>query len=157
MRIWTTGWSLRTGLALVGTVCLIGCGGGGGDKWTDKRPKTVNVSGVVVYKQQPVAGANVVFHPQAHEHGAAGVTDSSGRFTLRTFDANDGAVPGEFKVTVTKIEIQGTGAEDAPAVGETVVKETMALPAKYADQYKTDLTVTVRDGGEGNVELVLND
>src|SRR6478672_6692857 len=81
---------------------LIGCSGGHG---------TATVVGTVLYKNQPVEGATVNFLPKGETPGAKpahGRTDSGGHFTLTTyFDPTDqpvGALPGEYSVTITKID-----------------------------------------------------
>ncbi len=64
----------------------------------------------------PVEGATVLFLPTDHQYAAASKSDASGRFTLRTFDPNDGAAPGKFTVTVKKFEFlypPGGGVETA--------------------------------------------
>jgi hypothetical protein len=138
---------------------LVGCGGGGGDRWSQDRPATVPAGGTVLYNQKPVEGASVTFIPQGHDHGAVGRTDASGRFQLQTFAPNDGAVPGEFKVTVRKVEVAGAGEEDAPEFDEDTRKgeEQFLVPEKYAAAESTDLTVTIPDGGNRDITLELTD
>jgi hypothetical protein len=70
------------------------------------RPNPVPVSGTVLYKQQPCADAKIVFASQDHQYAAYAQTDGSGRFTLQMFDPADGAIPGHFKVVVTKFEVK---------------------------------------------------
>ena len=69
------------------------------------RPTPVVDSGTVFYKQQPSAGAKAMFTPQEHQYPAVGQTDSNGRFELQTFESQDGAVPGQYKIAVTKFEV----------------------------------------------------
>ncbi len=73
-----------------------GCGGKGG---------LVAVRGVVTLDGQPVEGASVTFSPEEDSGKAAGgLTDSEGVFDLTTFSEGDGALPGDYRVTVTKTE-----------------------------------------------------
>lgn len=85
----------RTGLRwLLGAVLLSGmaCDGAG---------KTVKVSGRVTLDGQPLAGATVVFNPaDGQGNSAAGRTDADGEFRLTTFGTDDGALPGDYKITV---------------------------------------------------------
>src|SRR3954454_21549000 len=91
----------------VSLVTLIGCSGAHG---------TASVWGSVLYKAQPVEGATVIFHPKgdnAAAKPAQGKTDSGGHFAVTTYfgpgDQPTGALPGDYLVTVTKIdEPQGT-------------------------------------------------
>ena len=86
---------------------LLGCSGAHG---------TASVSGTVLYKGQPVEGATVIFHPKGETptaKPAQGKTDSGGHFSLAIYfgpgDQPSGALPGDYSVTVTKIdEPQGT-------------------------------------------------
>src|SRR5687768_7124826 len=53
---------------------------------SDNRPRRVPVSGIVLYKGQPVADATVLFGPVGSTPAATGTTDASGRYQLTTFD-----------------------------------------------------------------------
>jgi hypothetical protein len=128
---------------------LVGCG----DKWTASRPRPVPVSGTVLYQDQPVEGATVVFVPEGHDYAAAGVTDASGRFELRTFEPGDGAVPGDYKVTVRKVETSGAlGSSQDDDAERPSPTELWLLPGRYADPQSSDLTATVTE--RGNDDLV---
>src|SRR5438552_9737823 len=104
---------------------LLGCSGAHG---------TANVSGRVLYKNQPVEGATVIFHPKGEGPSAKpaqGKTSNGGHFTVATYfgpgDQPTGALPGEYAVTVTKID-EPQGAfdphKDPPPKNH--------LPAKYS-------------------------
>src|SRR5438445_6013116 len=75
-----------------------GCSGGVGN--------TVKTGGSVTLEGKPVGGATVTFHPEKKEQGrvAAGLTDEDGVFQLQTFVPADGALPGDYRVTVIKTE-----------------------------------------------------
>jgi hypothetical protein len=70
--------------------------------------QTVPVSGVITCKGVPVANAMVNFTPLQQEDRAQGqpgrvalgMTDKEGRFTLTTYENNDGAIVGRHTVTV---------------------------------------------------------
>src|SRR5687768_16427371 len=106
--------SLAMGLTLLAT----GCGGGKAPGQVD----TAKVTGTVKYKDNPVKGVTVTFMPaeskdtgsQGKGNAAYGMTDANGAYTLRTFNPEDGAVPGSYIVTVTKFET--IAAEEAPDV-----------------------------------------
>ncbi|HWB12894.1 MAG TPA: hypothetical protein VG826_26960 [Pirellulales bacterium] len=72
--------------------------------------KTVPVTGKITYKGQPLEGATVAFVKEQSEGAnfvpASGVTDATGMYKLVSFQTPakpvDGAVPGSYKVIVTK-------------------------------------------------------
>src|SRR5690349_11000881 len=84
---------------LVGACAFNGCGK------HDDRPGRVPVTGTVLRAGQPVAEATVIFEPVGSTPAATGTTDAAGRFVLSTFDAADGAAPGEYKVAVRKVQV----------------------------------------------------
>src|SRR5436190_15734955 len=60
---------------------------------------TIPVTGVITFNGQPADQAEVMFNPKTGRI-ATGVTDSNGHFTLSTAKPNDGAMPGEYLVTL---------------------------------------------------------
>ena len=62
------------------------------------------VEGTLTLNGQPLANAQVVFHPKSPVDkkivAARGRTDASGNFKLTTYDAHDGAAEGAYAVTV---------------------------------------------------------
>jgi hypothetical protein len=151
--------SRRAALAAVGMLVLAGCGGGE----VDDRPKAVRATGVVTYAQAPVEGASVVFIPQGQTAAAAGVTGPDGRFELQTYTAGDGAVPGEYKVTVTKFDgvtaaVPGDDTDEArDDESEDLPEPVSLLPEKYAVPATSDLEATVVDGIENEFTFDLED
>lgn len=136
---------------------LTGCGGGG-DKWTKERPKPFPVSGKVAFKGQAVAGATVVFVPDGHTQAATGQTDSSGAYQLQTYSPNDGAVPGKYKVTITKVEVTSTDTSQESRVDNTAVTEQKWLvPQKYGNSEASGLTADVTEGGKNNFDFELTE
>ena len=69
--------------------------------------------------------------------GAVGKTDASGKYSLTTFQPGDGAIPGTYQVTVSKVVIEaGISEEESNAYlarGETppAPTEKSLLPEKY--------------------------
>lgn len=121
---------------------LVGCGGGA------DRPDLYKVTGTVTLKGAPVEGATVTFASTSATRSASGETDASGKFSLQTFDTNDGAIAGEHVVTIVKVASAGQGeamteanAKEMMAKNMGMVKDGKAaeikpelvLPAKYAD------------------------
>jgi hypothetical protein len=119
--------------------CLIlfaaGCGGAA-------RPPVYSVDGTLTYTDgTPVpGGASVTFHTESggKAYQARGAVGPDGRFRLTTFDADDGAVAGEHKVSVAAIP----GGEERPAP---------TVPPQYASTETSGLTVTVQSGSNAPV------
>ena len=168
-------WSFLIGLVAVGG--MIGCGAGGGDF-----PDTAPVSGKITYNSTPVAMAVVTFTPEEQGGNAASaVTDGQGNYVLTTFAAEDGAVPGNYRVTVTKKNQQKQGAaessEDDPgaaylemeAAGQDITgggggdvglggqEAQDLLPLKYKSRESTDLKAEVTDSGGSGFDFDLTD
>lgn len=141
-----------------------GCSGG-------SNLPTVPASGVVTYKGQGVAGAMVTFvNNDTAGKPAAGVTDEQGRFQLKTFVAGttqaNGALPGEYKVTVVKTRpVEGPNAEamNEPSTGspasvmEANTELKSDIPAKYGTAATTDLPATVKPSGGNSFNFDLTD
>jgi len=152
---------------------LTGCSGGG-------TANTVPVKGTVKLGGAAVPGAAVTFTPTGAGTVATGITNAQGEFSLQTFVAGDGAIPGEYKVVISKSQVQQSStttkstADDpsaayaaAEASGANVGgKENFAapagsaaatgagaqdlLPAKYKSVDTTDLTAKVEKGKDNN-------
>lgn len=129
-------------------VCLVatltGCG-------AEPGPETVPVSGVVLWKGEPVEGALVVFLPKNESDesmiGAQAVTDAEGNFQLQTYvggaNLKDGIQPGNYVVTVTKLEV----------IQDMRRKPKNLLPGKYAAAATTDLAAVVTEGDAQSLTL----
>ena len=132
------------------TVAIAGCG-------TDHA--THAAAGTVTYKGRSVQGAEVSFLPKsasAEAKPARGTTDSSGRFSLKTYfgpdDDASGAMAGDYFVTVQKIE-QVEGIVDP--YKQALPKNE--LPAKYATPQKSPLSASVTREGPNQFDLKLED
>ncbi len=144
-------------LTLLSTV---GCSGGD-DKFKQARPKTVIASGMVTYKGQPVDGATVVLAPVASDGVAASaISNAKGAFELMAFPPDSGAVPGSYKVTVTKIQIAPETAysEDShDALPTPAVKPSSVIPQKYSTANTSDLTADIPESGIETLSFDLKD
>jgi hypothetical protein len=105
---------------------------------------TVAVTGTVTMKGQPVDKAEVVFNPKKGRF-ASGVTDSQGHFSLSTAKSGDGAMPGEY--TVTLGEYYPPDAPPAPPRGGGFLPSR--FPNKYADPGTSPLNAKI-DRGQKN-------
>jgi hypothetical protein len=131
-------------------------------------PATSPVSGSVSYKGSPVDGATVVFTPLAGGHPATATTDSQGKFRLSTYAEFDGAVAGDYRVTVTKIKDESAPKSEAQLheEAEQQAKTGKPLPAPvvkylvpqmYMSVEKTPLKFTVKPGQNEEAKLDLAD
>ena len=157
-------WSNLVPATLLMTV--VGCGGGG--EGAGNREKTVAVSGVVTFNNVPVEGATVTFSPgsgaatDSKAKAAFGVTDANGTYHLTTYALNDGAIPGNYFVTVSKqfpVERKpDPDEENYQPPEETEAKApppTTGLPPKYATPTSSGLKAEVKDSGAQTFDFKL--
>jgi hypothetical protein len=158
-RIWIR---VALGLAVLGGSA--GCGP------TDN---LVKVTGVVTLDGKPLSAATITFNPVAGAgRPASGLSDAVGNFQLTTSRPNDGAAPGQYKVTVTKeqaadpVNIDRSKGQEAWA--EMFAKKTpegrkkmaqerrkapVLLPRIYSDSKSTPFTEVVPPEGTIRLEL----
>ena len=118
-------------LLLLVPALLLGCGG----------PKPIAISGSVKYKEEPVANVNVVFIG-TNGATATGVTDAQGNFSSVTSVAGNGAVAGDYVVTITP---SATVSDEPISDPNAYSTEATAapFPIRYADSAGTPLKATV--------------
>ena len=128
-----------------------GCGSGA---------KTYSVTGTVTYKGAPVEGADVMLTPVQEDPAikpARGTTNSSGKFTVKTYfapgDDRSGATAGLYKITLQKIP-QSTGIVDPYKPGGQPKNE---LPDQYASPIRTPFEREVKASGGNDFSLDLVD
>src|SRR5262245_30088123 len=118
----------RAVVAVLAGMLICGC------SESSKPYKTAPVSGVITLDGQPLAAAHVTFMPAPEAKSgsqsgpeAAGETDSSGRYSLKTVFGDDGASVGKNRVMITtrKTELDPTN----PDRSNEVAKER--VPGKY--------------------------
>jgi hypothetical protein len=131
-------------LIVVIAALLNGCG--------STNPATCAVTGTVTYQGKPVEGARVMFMPNSGRP-ASGQTDAQGRFTLRTYKDNDGAVVGENVVCISKmVPAPGDKTKD-PMLGKMI----SLLPQCYSTPVTSPLKVTVSAKGPNEFNFDLTD
>lgn len=140
------------------TFCLLaGCG--------ETQPTTTPVRGKVVYRKQPVAGAIVTFYGAGSGMPASGETNAAGEFVLSSYGKDDGAIPGEHTICVTKTTVASAPVVtdlDSPdyAKAQAAANKTPSgsgLPAKYGDIRTTPLKERVEAGKTNEFEFELVD
>ncbi|MFO0863660.1 MAG: carboxypeptidase-like regulatory domain-containing protein [Gemmataceae bacterium] len=144
-------------VAMISVLILGACVGCGSNPKAGQQP-THPVTGKVLLNGTPLEGATVTFHPTGKSVGASGTTNATGEFRLTTYEQNDGAVAGTFKVTVKKMESEGKAKEIAPGVLDpngAVTAAKSLVPAKYTTPEQTDLTANVTDAGPNQFTLEL--
>lgn len=135
------GWALPAAVGLVAFfgATLLGCGGG--------REGTAYVEGRVTLDGEPLAGATVLFVPQAGRP-ASGVTNADGRYVLEYEPGKRGAPVGTCRVQITtgRGESLGPDGKVIPAVPEKV-------PMRY--NVKSELSVVVEAGKRNRFDFDL--
>ncbi|QDS89972.1 hypothetical protein EC9_41740 [Rosistilla ulvae] len=153
------------------TMLLCGCGGSG--------LPVVEVTANVKLHGEPIEGATVIFSRSggSMQSGAiaTGTTDAQGNAELRTTvsprETQQGAVPGEYKVMISKsmppkgmseAEYQtallgGQTAEVSVPLSEQapIPQRVDLFPPKYSSSTETTLTATVTQDGPGEIEFDL--
>ncbi len=99
-------------------VLLVACAGCTGDTG----PRTVNASGVVTLDGSPVPKAQVIFIKDGEGNPASAMTDEQGKFSLSYNGEKNGAMPGNYKVQVSKTLLESKGG------GGAEVKISQGLP-----------------------------
>ena len=123
----------------VGLLGISGCGTG--------REKTYPVEGIVVFKD----GSNVkvgTVETKSLRTGAQarGTIDQDGRFTLTTFENNDGAVAGDHQVVIVQfIQVEGIKNYRPSTMG--------VVNRKHASYATSGLTMRVDPKGPNQVKI----
>jgi hypothetical protein len=158
----TTSWLLVYSVVATGLASCPGCG-----KPEAEVPKTYPVSIKIAHGGQPVEGASVTFVPQEQSgRGASGVTDANGVAKMGLPGLADGAVPGKYWVTVSKVE----GAQSDPNISAEEFYEQQSgdpaaapaspkhlLPMKYLSAQSGGLECEVKEQQDQLFEFDLTD
>lgn len=129
-------------------VCLlaVGCSSG------KSPPKAYAVTGEVIYQGKPVEGADVTFSPTnetPEARAASGKTGADGKYSLKTYydpqHELTGALPGAYKITVTKKDVGADQAQlmDLMKAGKPIPIPKDLLPAKFAVPTTSGVSFTV--------------
>lgn len=126
------------------TLALIGC---------DSGPEMGRVSGKVTYKSQPVPKGTVSFIPVDPSKGrnATGSIMSDGTYTLQTENPNDGALVGDYVVTISARD-----EEILDYIPKKPIPPKLLVPEKYESPGSSELKATVK-GGSNSIDFTLPD
>lgn len=129
-------------IQLRSTVCgvfaLLAMGAMGCGQASDA-PTLFQVKGVVTFKKQPLANAQVLFTPKSGPM-AFGETDTEGRFTLQT-GGKPGASEGTHAVTISAYE---PVKPPAPGKEEEAQPLIPRIPPKYSNLLNSGLSAEVK-------------
>lgn len=155
-------------LAGIAAWLFLGCAGSS---------KPVKTEGIVTLNGTPLDGAMVLFEPvEKGSRAANGRTGKDGVFHLTTFNTGDGALPGRYKVTITKSEATELNMQLDPKDPESMnkayskmkgmagppktlkekgkeKKKSGPIPSDYSDNAKTPLTYTIPHEGPITIEI----
>jgi hypothetical protein len=132
---------------------MTGCGS------SEDLPEMVPVTGSVVYAGDPVSTGAVRFVPEDETKGRLAIGDiqSDGTFTMKSFNDQEGVVPGNYRVVIVS-------EKDDPSAGPqkeglaAPVKKTSLIPNNYASFTTTSLKETIGEGDpEKTVKYELKD
>lgn len=136
-------WRKRSKLTTLGLFCCcmlpVAC------SKQNKQQPVFPLEGTVLVDGQPAVGAVVMLYPAADLLSSVrprGLVGQDSRFTLTSYVQDDGAAPGEYKIT-----IEWRQPDDHPEQG------TNRLPAHYADPRLTKLTATINAGANEPLAL----
>ena len=123
------------GMALITT----GCG-------KDDRLATYTVTGKVVFSDgAPLEGGTIIFESIDRGLGARGVIELDGTFHLGTYETDDGAVAGRYRVAIVP---------DPPMnVDPDEVKLPPVIDSRYADMDASGLEYEVRADGPNEFHI----
>jgi len=137
---------------LVVLAAVAGCGKG----------ETVPLQGTVTLDGRPLQGATVHFIAQDPEgRDAIGSTDAEGVFRLSTFERDDGALRGRYKVIVrpaTQVDpelsrMTPAEAMEAASAGRKLNRPPVPIPPRFSQPGQTVLAQEVPADGDVVFEL----
>jgi hypothetical protein len=108
--------------------------------WNDRG--LAPVSGTIFFKGAPLANAGINFIPEDHlARVAIGSTDKEGKYKLTSFQINDGAKVGKYKVTIRAEE--GGDSDKKRSDALDFVRGKIITPLRYANPETSGLIADV--------------
>ncbi|QDV36534.1 hypothetical protein [Tautonia plasticadhaerens] len=144
---WGNASALFAGAALI---VVLGCGD---DTGIGKR---YSVTGKVTFKGAPLEKGRIDFIPTDLENGRPATgTIQDGIFRLTTLTPGDGALPGDYKVTISALNVDNTAVEKTimeqggggrqHEIAMATQKGKSLVPSKYSLADTSGLTATVEE------------
>lgn len=129
--------SLSVGLTATLVFSLfVGCG-----QSNPERAAVVAVEGAVSFQGHPLPGAMVVLHPKSGARTDVptprALVDKDGTFRVSTYDAGDGAPPGEYVTTIAWYKLVGQRGD--------VQAGPNVLPLKYSNPKTSPWVIRVAE------------
>ena len=146
---------------MISASTLVGCGDGASG---GKVVPVYAVTGKIEFAGAPVADAVVAFAPLDGQPVATGRTNGQGEYALTTYDFEDGAAEGKYKVMVTKqAKKKGAGGEEQHGENFTAPQhandgagdETSLLPSEYSTKADTPLNANVDPSKDNKFDFKL--
>lgn len=139
-----------------------------GCKKGDPRSKDlVPAMGTITYNGTPLDGATLTFLNEEDplKPGGSAVSKADGTFAVSLYGDGDGTSPGNYVVTVTKIEMKSKLSEeeilDYEKRGEELPadaqEEVALIPKKYGSKTTSDIHVAIPAGGDKAIQIDLKD
>jgi hypothetical protein len=138
--------------AAVLALSILGCG----------NTRYVPVSGVVTLDGKPYRNAVVMFQPMATQdnpnpgRGSSGSTDENGRFSVKTFEGQAGAVIGKHRIRITTKVSEKLGGYEVwdAAKNEAVKAVTDPIPREWNYDSKQEFDVPSGGTDQAKFDIV---
>lgn len=123
----------------------------------------IPVRGKVTYNGQPLTQGEVLYNPtDPSGRRAKGKIQGDGTFQLTTLEKNDGAIPGDYQISVLAYaphpgEPSRTEASEQPDQIKQRIQRGHIIPEKYTDPETSGLTDVVDKNHSGFKEIILED
>lgn len=141
---------IRPPFAALLSLLLTGCGD---TDW----PATAPVSGTVTWNGKPIANVHLSFRSPGAPRFGSGTTDLAGKYSLTTFQPNDGAIIGEHRVAVRMVATPSSEQGPLPDFKDTAAfmkaaqaaekpVKNPAVPPRFGSPATTPLRATVKPG-----------
>ncbi len=136
---------LQPCFVVIAALVIAGCSGG--------EFPVAPVSGTVTLNGEPLTDAYITFEPRSTRDdgiagpGSYGKTDSEGKYSLKTYEKQEGAVVGTHRVSIKTLLAEET------ADGESKIIRNEILPNKY--HRRSELKFEVSKGGSDSANFEL--
>jgi hypothetical protein len=109
-------------------------------------PAPVPARGTVTLKGAPLPSGNIQFFPADGRPAGGAIKD--GKFSLTTYEGDDGAIPGKHTVTVAAYK-------DVKVPGQTEPQQTLITPEQYASTVTSGISVDIPPTGKTDIQIDL--